>query len=81
MYVVLVKRIRKIYPWGLNKGLSFEVLCRLSSLIIPGEGQRMQWPKCFEYQNKDEDNSLNTLNDKKILKILKKYHKLSWLKF
>ena len=30
----------------------------------PEEGQRMQGLKCSEYNNKDEDNSLNTLNRK-----------------
>ena len=34
---------------------------------IPEEGQRMHWLKCCDYNNKDEDNSLNTLNDKNIL--------------
>ena len=28
------------------------------------EGQKMHWPKCCEYNNKDEDNNPNGLNDK-----------------
>ena len=28
------------------------------------EGQRTYWQKCYEYDNRDEDRSPNTLNDK-----------------
>ena len=31
----------------------------------PEEGRRKYWPKRCEYNNKDEDNSPKTLNDKK----------------
>ena len=32
---------------------------------MPEEGRRTYWPKRFGNNNKDEDNSLKTLNDKK----------------
>ena len=65
MYPVLVNGIRKIYPNGLNKG--FTLKFHADSWVwqeTPEEGERPHWLKCCEYNNKDEDNSLNTRNDK-----------------
>ena len=45
------------YAYGLNKRLNSK-FCE-----TPEEGQRTHWLK-REYNNKDENNSLNTLNDK-----------------
>ena len=53
-----------IYIYGLNKGRSseFRVGCRVRQ--TPKEGQRTYWPKRCGNNNKDEDNSPKTLNDK-----------------
>ena len=61
----MVKRIRASDPHGLNKGwgLKFYVGFRVQQ-DIPEEGQRIYRPKYCEYNNKDEDNSPKTLNDK-----------------
>ena len=63
MYLVMVKRIRTIYPHGLNKGFSLK-FCVGSRVWqeTPDEGQRMHRLKRFEYNNKDEENSLNDKN-------------------
>ena len=50
---------------GLNKGFSSKF--REGSRVrqeIPEEGRRTHWPKRCDYNNKDEDNRLNTLNNK-----------------
>ena len=42
-------------------------LCRVGFRVryeTPEEHRRMHRPKCYEYSNKDDDNSSNTLNDK-----------------
>ena len=64
MYLVEVNRIRKIYPLGLNKdfGSKFHVGSQVRH-ETPEESQRTHQLKHCEYNNKDEDNSLNTLND------------------
>ena len=56
----MVSGIRTIYPCGLNKGFSSEfcVDFRLQHKT-PEEGWRVHCPKCYQYNNKDEDNSLN----------------------
>ena len=53
----MVKRIRTIYPCGLNKGFSskFSVRSKVRHEIPGHIGQNV---------NKDEDNRLNTLSDK-----------------
>ena len=60
--------IRTIYPHGLNKGfgLKFRVGSRIRQETHK-EGRRMRWLKRFEYNNKGEDETLNTLNDKKCI--------------
>ena len=64
----MVNRIRAIYPHWLNKvfGLKFCVGSQVQHETLE-EGQRTYQPKCCEYNNKDEDNSPKTLNDKKVL--------------
>ena len=56
--------IRTIYTRGLNKsfGLKFRVGSQVWQETLE-EGRRTNRPK-REYNNKDEDNSPNTLNDK-----------------
>ena len=51
-------------PGGFNKGCSSKF--RESSRVQqrPEEGRRIYRPKCYGNNNKDEDNSLKTLNDK-----------------
>ena len=52
-------------PYGLNKGhdLKFCVGSQVQQATLK-EGWRTHWLKRCEYNNKDEDNSLKTLNDK-----------------
>ena len=59
------QRIRKIYPRELNKrfGSKFRVGSKVRH-ETPEESRRMHRSKCCEYNNKDEDNSSNTLNNK-----------------
>ena len=61
----MVNRIRTIYLDGLDKrfGSKFCVGSQVQHETLE-EGWRMNWPKRCEYNNKDEDNSQNTLNDK-----------------
>ena len=61
----MVNRIRTLYPCGLNKGfgLKFYVSFQVRQETTE-ESWRMHQPKRCECDNKDEDNSLNTLNDK-----------------
>ena len=62
-----------VTPHGFNKGLSSKF--RVGSLVWqrPEEGWRTYQPKHCGNNNKDEDNSLKTFNDKKkaIMKVLK----------
>ena len=52
---------------GFNKGrsLKFRVGSRVRQ--TPEEGRRTYQPKCCGNNNKDEDNSPKTLNDKKVI--------------
>ena len=68
----MVNKIRTIYPHGSNKefSLRFCVGSRVQH-ETPEEGQQTYWLKHYEYNNKDENNSLNILSDeKKIYTIL-----------
>ena len=60
----MVNGIRTGDSQGLNKGRGskFRVDSRVRQ--TPKEGRRTYWPKRCEYNNKDEDNSPKTLNDK-----------------
>ena len=56
--------IRTGDPHGFNKGCSSK-FCEDSRVRqTPEEGQRTYWPKRCRNNNKDEDNSLENLNDK-----------------
>ena len=56
--------IRTGDPHGFNKGRSLK-FCEGSRVRqLPEEGWRTYWPKHYGNNNKDEDNSPNTLNDK-----------------
>ena len=61
----LVNETRTIYPHGLNEGFSskFCVGSRVQQ-ETPEEGQKKHQPKHCEYNNKDDNDSQNTLNDK-----------------
>ena len=61
----MVNGIRATDPRGLNKGRGskFHEGSRVQQ-ETPEEGQSTYWLKCI-YNNKDEDNSLKTMNDKK----------------
>ena len=61
----MVNEIRTSNPHGLNKGcgLKFHVGSHVSQ--TPEEGWRTYWPKYYEYNNRDEDNSPKNLNAKK----------------
>ena len=66
-YILLdmVNRIGTVYPCGLNKGFGLR-FC-VGSWVwddTPEESQRAYRPKCCEYNNADEDNSLNILSGK-----------------
>ena len=60
--------ISTIYQCGLNKGFSSK-FCVGSRVRheTPEEGRRTYRPKCWEYNNGDEDNSSNILSDKNSL--------------
>ena len=59
--------VKGIYPWGLNKGFDLK-LCVGSQAQheTPEENWRMHWLKHRKYNNKDEDNSLITLDVKNL---------------
>ena len=61
----MVNGIRTIYPSELNEGFGskFHVGSRVRH-ETPDEGRRMHWLKRCKYNDKDEDNSPNTLDDK-----------------
>ena len=50
-----------------NKGRSMKVCVGSQVRQIPEEGRRTYWLKRCENNNKDEDNSPKTLNDKNYL--------------
>ena len=56
--------IRTGNPRGFNKGRSSKFREASTVRQIPGEGRRTYQPKHCENNNKDENNSLKTLNDK-----------------
>ena len=65
LYLVIVKRIKTINLSGLNKGFSSKFHGHSQFWHeTPEEGQRMHCLKHCKYNNKDKDNSLNSLNDK-----------------
>ena len=62
----MVNSIRTLYRRGLNKRFDWNV--RVYSQVlqeIPEEGRRTHRPTRSKYNNKDEDKSSNTLNNKK----------------
>ena len=56
--------IRTGNPRGFNKGHSSKFCDGSRVWQTPEEGRRTYWLKCCGNNNKDEDNSLKTLNDK-----------------
>ena len=72
MYSVKINGIRTNYPHGLNKVQSsvrtpefnMKHLKKAKGCIIP---------KCCEYNNETEDNTPNTLSDKKYKAVIKEY--------
>ena len=77
--------MRTIYLRGLNKGFGskFREGSRLGhegSRVLqeaPKECQRAHRPKRCEYNNKDEDNSLNNLNNTHLKNVLNTYTAIS----
>ena len=69
-------------PDGLNNGfgLKFHVGYQVRHKT-PEEGCWSYQLKCFEYNNKDEDNSLNTLNDKNYLASSQKLWQIIYCNF
>ena len=79
----MVNGIRASDPHGLNKGhgSKFHVVSWVQQETTE-EGQRTYQPKHCKYNNKDEDNSSKTLNDKnhqassqKFRQLMQKMHK------
>ena len=62
----MVNGIRTSDPRGLSKGRGskFRVISRV--LHISEEGRMPYWPKRCEHNNRDENNSLKTMNDKDV---------------
>ena len=58
--------IRRGDPRGFNKGCSSNFCVGSWVRQTPEEGQGTYQPKCCGNNNKDEDNSPKTLNDKKL---------------
>ena len=61
----MVNKIGTSDTCGLNKGRGSKFHVGSWVQKIPKEGQRTYWLKRCEYNTKDEDNSLKTLNEKK----------------
>ena len=60
----MVNRIRTGNPRRFNKGHSLKFCVGSQVRQTPKEGWRTYWPINCGNNNKDEDNSLKTLNDK-----------------
>ena len=73
MYPVMANGIRTGDLCGLYKGRSSKFREGSRVRQTPEEGRRTYLPKRCGSNNKDEDNSPKTLNDKKKQIILKKY--------
>ena len=75
MYLVIVNRIRASDPHGLNNGhgSKFHVGYWVQQETLE-EGQKTYQPKHCEYNNKDENNSPKTLNDKNTLVWFNRLH-------
>ena len=56
--------IRTGNPHGFNKGRSLKFCVGSRVRQTPEEGRRTYQPKCCGNNNRDEENSLKTLNDK-----------------
>ena len=65
----MVNRIRIIYPSWLNKRSVWGPVRAPEFYDTPEIGQRIHQPKHCEYNNKDDNNSPNTLKDKELLKL------------
>ena len=63
--------IRTGDPRGFNKGRSSKFREGSRVRQTPEEGRRTYWPKCYGNNNKDEDDSPKTLNDKNHLAMCK----------
>ena len=67
----MVNEIRKIYPDGLNKGF---ILRFCIGSWVQHETPEKVWsryqPKCYQYNNEDEDNCPNFLSDEKHIDIM-----------
>ena len=72
----MVNRIRTSDLCGLNKGCGSKFCVGSRVQQKPEEGQRTYQPKHCEYNNKDEDNSLKTLNDKNHQALSQKFWQL-----
>ena len=59
----MANRIRTGGPYGFNKGCSSKFHVGSWVWQKAEEGRRTYQPKCSGNNNKDEDNSLKTLND------------------
>ena len=71
--------IRTGDPRGFNKGRSSKFREGSRVQQTPEEGQRTYRPKRCRNNNKDEDNSPKTLNDKKPESVLENVtHKILW---
>ena len=57
---------KQVNPRGFNKGHSLKFHVGYQVRQTPEEGWRTYRSKCCENNNKDEDNSPKTLNDKKL---------------
>ena len=74
----MINWIRTIYPHGLNKGFSskFYVGSWVQQETLEA-GLRMHLLKYCEYNNKAEDNNLNTVNDKEYPATSKKFRQIT----
>ena len=62
----MVIGIRASDPRGFNKGRDSKFRIGPRVRQTPEEGQKTYQPKRYKYNNKDEDNSPKTLNDKNL---------------
>ena len=68
--------IRTGDPHGFNKGRSLKFYEGFQVQQTPEEGRRTYRPKCCENNNKDEDITLKTLNDKNHQVLSQKFEEL-----
>ena len=81
MEIILKNKVKCFLPLSVFRLLSSSLLlfpqCFGRYVRQTPEGHRIYRPKCYGNNNKDEDNSLKTLNDKNYQALSQKFRQLS----